>query len=148
MMFIVFDLDGTLALNEHRQHFVDRPVGEKDWKSFFAACDKDEPCRPLVALAYGLYYGGMDVVEIWSGRSAEVNDKTAAWLDRYALAAVPRRMRAEGDHRPDTVLKEEWLLESIAAGRAPDLVFDDRASVVKMWREHGIVCAQVAPGEF
>jgi hypothetical protein len=40
-MFVVFDLDGTLALNEHRQHFVDRPVGQKDWRGFFAACDRD-----------------------------------------------------------------------------------------------------------
>jgi len=38
-MFVIFDLDGTLALNEHRQHFVQREVGKKDWRSFFAACD-------------------------------------------------------------------------------------------------------------
>ncbi len=145
-MFIVFDLDGTLALNDHRQHFVDRPVGEKDWHAFFAACDKDEPCKPLVALAYELHNSGMNHVEIWSGRSAEVNDKTMVWLDVNGLGDIPRRMRAADDHRPDTVLKAEWL-ESCGP-RRPQLVFDDRASVVQMWRDNGIICAQVAPGEF
>lgn len=32
---IVFDLDGTIALNEHRQHFVQHKVGEKNWDGFF-----------------------------------------------------------------------------------------------------------------
>ena len=36
---IVFDLDGTIALNDHRQHFVERPKGQKDWYAFFEACD-------------------------------------------------------------------------------------------------------------
>lgn len=27
-------------------------------------------------------------------------------------------------------------------------VFDDRSSVVTMWREHGVTCFQVAPGDF
>ena len=28
------------------------------------------------------------------------------------------------------------------------VIFEDRASVVKMWRELGLTCLQVAPGEF
>jgi hypothetical protein len=27
-------------------------------------------------------------------------------------------------------------------------VFDDRDKVVKMWRDEGVACFQVAPGEF
>jgi len=38
-----------------------------------------------------------------------------------------------------------WLDE---CDMKPDLVFDDRASVVTMWRENGIACAQVAAGDF
>jgi hypothetical protein len=49
-----------------------------------------------------------------------------------------------GDHRPDTALKAEWMDE----GRKPDLVFEDRASMVAMWRSRGVVCCQVAPGDF
>jgi hypothetical protein len=36
----------------------------------------------------------------------------------------------------------------LADGYEPIMVFDDRNQVVKMWRERGIVCAQVAEGDF
>jgi hypothetical protein len=73
-----------------------------------------------------------------------VKGKTTAWLAENGLSHIPIRTRAAGDHRPDTVLKAEWLDE----GRKPDLIFEDRASVVAMWRARGIVVCQVAPGEF
>jgi hypothetical protein len=54
-------------------------------------------------------------------------------------------MRGIGDHQPDTQLKQNWLKTQ---ANLPDLVFEDRASVVEMWRSNGIVCCQVAPGNF
>lgn len=140
-MFVVFDLDGTLALTEHREHFL--TGDKKDWRSFYAACDLDAPCAPLWATFFALLDAGHRV-EIWTGRSAEVADKTLNWLFNQGIK-MPIRMREEGDHRPDTVLKAEWLAEE---DRKPDLIFEDRASVVAMWRSHGIVCCQVAPGDF
>ncbi|GJD57768.1 hypothetical protein [Methylobacterium dankookense] len=142
-MFVVFDLDGTLALTAHRAHFLDRPSKEKDWRGFYAACDKDEPCHPIIRTLLALDATGAEI-EIWSGRSDEVKDKTVAWLGEHGLSHITIRTRREGDHRPDTVLKTEWLDE----GRKPALVFEDRASVVAMWRARGIVCCQVAPGDF
>lgn len=142
-MFVVFDLDGTLALTEHREHFLTGP--DKDWRGFYAACDGDAPCAAIIATANALNGAGHRV-EIWSGRSEEVRDKTEAWLRPHGiLGALPLKMRAEGDHQPDTKLKAAWLEQ---ANQTPDLVFEDRASMVAMWRSHGIVCAQVAPGDF
>lgn len=141
-MKVIFDLDGTLALTEHRAHFLERE--KKDWRAFYAACDKDEPCHPIIRTLQALYATGADV-EIWSGRSKEVLDKTLSWLAANGLSHIPIKMRDEGDHRPDTVLKSEWL---DACDTKPRLVFEDRASVVAMWRSRGIVCAQVAPGDF
>lgn len=141
-MFVIFDLDGTLALTEHREHYLKREP--KDWRGFYAACPADEPCGPVVAIAHSMIAAGHDV-HIWSGRSGEVNDETVHWLTRVGLDTVPRRLRPEGDHRPDTRLKAEWMEQE---GRKPDLVFEDRASMVAMWRSHGIICCQVAPGEF
>ena len=140
-MFVVFDLDGTLALTGHRAHFL--AGRKKDWRGFYAACDQDEPCHPIIRTLLALDATGAEV-EIWSGRSDEVRDKTTAWLAEHGLGHIRIRTRAAGDHRPDTVLKAEWLDE----GRAPDLVFEDRASVVKLYRSRGIVCCQVAPGDF
>lgn len=83
--------------------------------------------------------------EIWSGRSMEVAEETIHWLERHGLSGIVVRMRPIGDHQPDTTLKAGWLKE---VGELPDIVFEDRASVVEMWRSNGIVCAQVAPGNF
>ncbi len=143
-MFVVFDLDGTLALNDHRQHFVDRPVGEKDWNGFFEACDKDRPNWQIIRMLEVLTATG-NHVEIWSGRSASVIEKTKAWLAEHGLSHIPLRCRPEKDHTSDTALKKQWLDEATIK---PDLVFDDRASVVAMWRENGVACAQVAEGNF
>lgn len=141
-MFVVFDLDGTLALTEHRAHFLNQP--NKDWQGFYAACDMDKPNYPIITTLFSCEYAG-DHIEIWSGRSAEVEDKTLVWLIKHDLGHIPIRMRPKGDHWPDTVLKAEWLDQN---ERKPDLVFEDRASMVAMWRSRGIVCCQVAPGDF
>lgn len=141
-MFVVFDLDGTLALTGHREHFL--KAEPKDWRGFYAACDLDAPCYPTITVAFALWEMGHDV-EIWSGRSDEVAAKTTLWLDNHGLGHIKIRTRTAGDHRPDTVIKAEWI---DLYGRKPDLVFEDRASMVAMYRERGIVCAQVAPGNF
>lgn len=142
-MFVVFDLDGTLALTEHREHFL--KADPKDWRGFYAACDGDAPCAEIVAMANALNSAGHRV-EIWSGRSGEVREKTEAWLKPLGiLGMIPLKMRDEGDHQPDTKLKAAWL---DAEPTPPDLVFEDRASMVAMYRERGIRCVQVAPGDF
>lgn len=140
-VFVVFDLDGTLALTEHRVHHLSG--ARKNWRAFYAACDQDGLSHPIIQTLLALDAAGNEV-EIWSGRSDEVQDKTTAWLEAHGLGHIPIRTRKEGDHRADTVVRAEWLDE----GRTPDLVFEDRASVVQMWRSRGITCAKVAPGDF
>lgn len=50
---------------------------------------------------------------------------------------------------PDEKLKRLWLNEMSQADRSRlTAVFDDRDKVVAMWREAGVPCFQVAPGEF
>lgn len=144
-MFVVFDLDGTLANAEHRVHHLTGEV--KDWRAFYSACDMDEPIAPIVATMTALIGAGHNC-EIWTGRSMEVADETMHWLERHGLGGIVVRMRATGDHQPDTTLKGGWLETALFADAKPDLVFEDRASVVEMWRSYGIVCAQVAPGQF
>lgn len=141
-MFVVFDLDGTLALTEHREHFLKREP--KDWRRFYGACDADAPCLPLIIVAQTLWNAGHRV-EVWSGRSDEVEGKTSAWRELQDIRHIPLKQRPAGDHRPDTVLKAEWL---DAEPTPPDLVFEDRSSMVAMYRERGIRCCQVAPGDF
>lgn len=141
-MKVIFDLDGTLANAEHRVHHLTGEV--KDWRSFYAACDMDEPVVPILETLKAMSAAGHDC-EIWTGRSAEVADETTHWLERYDCSGFLLRMRPIGDHQPDTELKRSWLK---LQEKLPDLVFEDRASVVAMWRENGVICCQVAPGDF
>ena len=57
-------------------------------------------------------------------------------------------MRKDGDQRADHIVKREILAQIRNAGFEPVLVFDDRQSVVDMWRDQGIRVAQTAPGDF
>lgn len=146
----IFDLDGTLALIEHRRHFVDGD--EQDWPAFFAACKDDVPNVPVVSLMRDL--APVADIWIWSGRSDEVRQMTIWWLSqnthlRYMQVDPILTMRKAGDHQPDEKLKAAWLSEMPPEDRRRLVaIFDDRDRVVAMWRKLGVTCFQVAPGDF
>ena len=137
----VFDLDGTLALIEHRLHFIERKP--KDWDAFFAACVDDAPNPPLVRIAEALAACG---TEIWvaTGRSDAVRAQTRAWFAQHRVPCDRLLMRAAHDRRADWVLKRGWLSSGQIPAARVQMVFDDRARVVQMWREAGLTCLQVA----
>lgn len=144
-MFIIFDLDGTLADCEHRRHLVRK--NDPDWRAFFAACVDDTPIQAVIDTlhAFNADILGSHKVEIWSGRSEEVRAETEQWLFDVGIRGNKLRMRPVCDQTPDEILKKQWLDEEPVK---PDLVFDDRNKVVDMWRANGIICCQVAPGDF
>ncbi len=86
---------------------------------------------------------GQSVMLDWFGYSTDV-------LWAWPFGAPERfRMRKAGDHQDDVMLKGGWLSEI----EPPEwdrltAVFDDRDRVVQMWRDAGVTCFQVAPGEF
>ena len=187
-MTVIFDLDGCLACPEHRRHFVDptkancellpdgkwyykdvmlmsHPPQRKrfipEWKSFFEACDKDEPILPVIEVIRSLhsldYYGKQLDVHIWSGRCESVRFKTENWLDNNGITYNSLKMRPIGDNTPDEVLKERWLNERCADLLTPGLenpirhdiefVFDDRPKVVRMWQRRGIFVFNCLQGD-
>lgn len=142
----LWDLDGTLANLEHRLHFIkqDKP----DWDGFFKACGEDEAIQENIGLFQDLKTLG-HVCWIVSGRSDAVRETTEAWLDANFVFHDKLFMRKAGDHRPDTQIKKEILDSFTQSDRSLIKgVFDDRASVVKMWRNEGLTCYQVADGRF
>lgn len=141
---VIFDLDGTLANIDHRRHLVEGP--EKDWRAFFAACVEDTLNEEVSAAFFGLSIA----FERWivSGRSDEVADDTRAWLERYHIHPNRLLMRRSGDYRSDVDLKRGWLRDGTIPKNRIAFVLDDRSVVVAMWREEGIACFQVAPGDF
>lgn len=144
-MKVVFDLDGTLANCAHRQHLVD--AGQ--WDAYFDACEGDTVFPQAVAVLLALFNAGHGI-QIWSGRGegleGSAREKTVKWLKATGIygALDDLRMRPHGDHRKDSDLKSDWWRKE---GK-PDLVFEDRDQAVKMWRDAGVPCYQVAPGNF
>jgi hypothetical protein len=57
-------------------------------------------------------------------------------------------MRSDKDRRADDIVKRELLARMRADQFNPALAIDDRRRVVDMWRAEGLVCAQVAEGDF
>jgi len=162
-MIAIFSLDGTLALNEHRQHFLEE--NPKNWKAFNAACGYDKPNKLIIELFHDLRLSAQNIVAILSDRSEEIEITTQEWIDKHIFnnnngvrtGYYGLWMREEVDYRDDRKVKSE-MFESLLLDIQEDLkskitlddfiIFDDRQKVVDMWRKMGLVCCQVAPGNF
>jgi len=143
---VIFDLDGTLALIEHRRYLV---AGKnQNWDEFYLACANDEPNKPVIDLCNMLYEAGY-TIRILSGRGNIAFAKTLGWLINNGVKYNSIWMRDREDYTPDEELKRKWLNEiRNSYGEEIILVFDDRDKVVEMWREEGLICLQVAKGSF
>lgn len=132
---IICDIDGTLALKGERSPF--------DWQRV----DEDAPNKTIVALVSALGNTGLQVILV-SGRKEECRGKTLTWLWEHKIPFQHLFMRADDDNRPDNVLKKEIFEKHIKDHYEVFCVLDDRQKVVDMWRELGLTCLQVAPGDF
>ena len=145
-MDVIVAIDGTLADCAHRlPHIQKRP---KDWDAFFAAAPADPPIAPIVEVVRAMARAGHRIF-FCTGRPAEYGAPTQQWLrDVLGWWPDPLFIRAAGDRRDDQIVKRELLAEIRALGYDPVLAIEDRSRVVKMWREEGLLCAQVAEGDF
>lgn len=149
----IFDLDGTLALIEHRRVILDDWSDKNRWRRFYALCDKDQPNVSVIQTLEVLRRSGAEIW-IFSGRSDEVRDKTITWLMDYTSLTetdmqTALTMRRESDYTPDDILKQRWFNSMLEDDqRRLVAVFDDRDRVVEMRRKNGVTCFQVAPGAF
>lgn len=146
---VIFDLDGTLALIDDRRALAAKPNGKINWKVFFDPknIQLDQPNLPVIAMAKMLKAQGHSVV-IFSGRDSISRVQTIDWLNQHGVPFDVLKMRPQGSFTPDDVLKQDWLDQLFPDKNDVLCIFDDRDKVVKMWRDNGISCFQVAPGNF
>jgi phosphoglycolate phosphatase-like HAD superfamily hydrolase len=146
---VIFDLDGTLAIIDKRRTIATKPNGKIHWRKFFDPqnIQLDEPNVPVIEAFKAMKAAGYRV-GIFSGRDAISHRETEDWLHQNGIQPEFLRMRPQGTFTPDDVLKKGWLDEMIKDGHEIMCVYDDRDKVVKMWRDNGISCFQVAPGYF
>jgi predicted kinase len=143
---ILCDLDGTLCRIEHRRHYVSGP-GKKDWDGFMNELHLDEPRMMLKEILLDLKE--RYTILYLSGRKSIYRQPTEAWLEKHGLDFhFALYMRGAQDHRDDTEVKLELYERYVKPYFDVHLAIDDRTRIVNMWREQGIECWQVAPGDF
>lgn len=134
---VIFDIDGTLAINTSgRSPFDWDRVGE----------DKvNEPVKELLSL----YKKAGKLIIIFSGRDGVCVEQTIEWLVKNEIMFDFIAMRDAGDNRKDSIIKKELFDRHVRDKYNVTCVVDDRDQVVKMWRmELGLTCLQVNYGDF
>lgn len=151
---IIVDIDGTLANAGHRLHHIRK--SPKDWPAFFAEAKNDEPfkwCQEVIQK-----FAATHQVIFLTGRGEEERENTLSWLYEHAglyensntgLALYDRflLMRPAGCRDHDYDVKRRIYRETIEPHYDVLMVLEDRGSVVKMWRELGLICLQCSDWE-
>lgn len=145
---IIVDIDGTVADCSHRRKYVEQQP--KDWDMFYSLslvqADRVIESTAKIVRAMAHNYSILYV----SGRRRELYWPTVNWLRKNNLWLYPNKlfMREFDDKRDDVTIKLEIWQDLKARGWKPLLVLDDRNRVVKMWRDQGLICHQVAEADF
>ncbi len=143
---ILVDVDGTIADNGQRQHWVQSKP--KNWKAYNATMIDDKPIMNVINTIHALKAHLGYAIVIVSARDGQFLETTSKWLNMHDVQYDQIYMRATQDYRDDAIVKSELLDQILAEGWDPHIVFDDRNKVVAMWRERGLQCFHVAPGDF
>lgn len=131
------DIDGTLAHMGDRSPYQWHRVGE----------DTVSPAVEAAVRAFAAAPDGFAIV-LLSGRDGICRPETEEWLARHDIPYDELYMRAPGDNRKDSIVKAELFDAHTRHRYRVVAVLDDRDQVVRMWRRMGLVCFQVAEGDF
>jgi uncharacterized HAD superfamily protein len=132
---IIVDIDGTIS------HKTDRDIFD------YEKAISDTPDSAVIEVVRALWLQDYKIV-IVTGRSEDCIDVTREWLRLHCPPYFKLYMRGHLDFRKDAVVKREIYENYIEPSFDVLCVFDDRNQVVDMWREIGLKCLQVQPGDF
>lgn len=136
---IICDLDGTLALLGNRNpHDTGRAL-------------EDALNNPVANVIEVYAHQTMFDVRLvlLSGRQEKFRRITEEWLQLHSITHYEALyLRPQNDRRPDFMVKQEIYEKEIKHTYDVLFVLEDRNQVVKMWREIGLTCFQVAYGDF
>jgi len=116
---VVSDVDGTVAKMVGRSPYDWSRVGE------------DEPRVEIIKLIEGYTNSYADKLVFVSGRDGSCYDETYEWLSKHVWRPFELYMRAAGDQRKDTTIKEEIIFNILEPNYNIVMWFDDRASVIR-----------------
>lgn len=141
---VVCDIDGTVADLTHRLEYA---RGEKkDWKKFFSLLSGDTPRQDIYIAAQSLAHEHDALLVFVSARPEDYRLETEQWLRDNGMMYDNLIMRRKGDKRQDTDVKSDIYNRYLKQYEIVR-VFDDRPSVIRMWREKGLEVEDVGNGE-
>lgn len=132
---IIVDIDGTLAHMQGRSPYD------------YTLVNEDLLDTTISSLVELYKKDGVEVLVV-SGRPDSCINDTYKWLTENEIFFDKLLMRKTDDKRSDVIVKSEIYEEHIQGKYNVLFVLDDRDRVVKMWREKGLKCLQVAEGNF
>jgi uncharacterized HAD superfamily protein len=136
---VIFDLDGTLANGKHRNHAIPKAEDAHltySWDRHNMLSVDDLPIKDTINVCNMMYKTHRII--ILTGRCVVAEALTIKWLAEHNVHYDELIMRGMEDHRPDTVYKEEELL-NIGLDKIL-CAFDDLEHVAVMIRGLGITC--------
>lgn len=134
---LIVDIDGTYAtLNGNRSPY-----------DCSKAHELDSPNIPVITTVKLYWENGYDII-FCSGREDKYEEQTINFIEQHFDGDYYLYMRKTGDQRKDCIVKEEIFNNHIKGNWYILFVLDDRMQVVSKWREIGLTCFQVAPGDF
>lgn len=130
----LFDLDGTVYHMGDKRGPYDHNV------------DVDDPDEKIIHIVRTM---ARELIPIaMSGRVTATRETTIKCLMRDNVPFEHLFMRADGDFRPDNIIKAELFDNHVRDNFDVQFVLDDRNQVVDMWRKMEMTCLQVAEGDF
>ena len=135
---VLCDIDGTIANNDHRQHYLE---GKKDWEGFFSELSSDTPIYDVINMVKDLFTSGKEIVFL-TGRPKKYNYSTTLWLMDYFDFEINLVMRKNNDYRNKLIIKKELVEQNFNLDDI-DLIIDNDENLVSMWKDLGISTFQV-----
>ena len=130
---ILCDIDGTVANNDHRQHFLE---GKKDWNGFFSELVNDLPIQTIIDKVIQEQLSGKEIVFI-TGRPERYRYSTTFWLKSYFDFEFQLLMRKDNDQRNKILIKKE-IFEENFVNEEIFLAIDNDKDLLRMWNDFGL----------
>lgn len=130
---VICDIDGTIANNDHRQHFLE---GKKDWEGFFSELHKDKPIFEIINKVNSLE-NEVHKIYFLTGRPEKYRIQTKDWLKKYFAFDLELLMRNNNDRRNKIEIKKE-LFQTNLSSLEIKVIFENDPDLILLWKKLGL----------
>lgn len=141
---IIIDIDGVLANNTHRLHYIE---GKKDYDAFYKHVKDDKPYENIIWLFQKLseqWWSCRTEFDIFmcSARREDCREDTEIWLETYAHITMKEPshllLRKIDDYRPAAEVKSDMIDHIESLGYKIRLFVEDNPDCISMLKHRGI----------